>query len=47
MRDPFLPQEQRIEVLMFSDTDTSDTYGSLELGTEIIQFDDQGRICGA
>ena len=32
---------------MFSDTDTSDTYCSLELGTEIIQFDDQGRICGA
>ena len=25
----------------------TDTYYSLELGTEIIQFDDQGRICGA
>ena len=25
----------------------TDTYYSLELGTEIIQFDDQGRVCGA
>ena len=38
MRDPFLPQEQRIEVLMFSVTDTSETYCSLELGIEMIQF---------
>ena len=25
----------------------TDIYYSLQLGTEIIQFDDQGRICGA
>ena len=43
LRDPFLPQEQRIEVLMF----VTDTYYPSELGTEIIQFDDQGRIFGA
>ena len=43
LRDPFLPQGQRIKVYMF----VTDTYYSLELGTEIIQFDDQGRVCGA
>ena len=40
MRDPFLSQEQRIECFV------TDTYYSLELGPEIIPFDDQGRICG-
>ena len=43
LRDPFLPQEQRIEVLMFCYW----SYYPFELGTEIIQFDDHGRICGA
>ena len=32
-----------MEVLMF----VTDNYYSLELGTEINPFDDQGRICGA